>query len=56
MNTNLIHKWLRDHKFAPDLENVKDEVAETPRFLPVEIVDRPQTKDIAPAPFSRRGD
>jgi len=49
MNTNLIHKWLCDPKFAPDVENVEDEVAETPCFLPVEIVDRSQTKDIAPA-------
>lgn len=49
MNTNLIHKWLRDPKFAPDREIVEVEVAETPCFLPVEIVDRPQTKDTAPA-------
>ena len=48
MNTNLIHKWLRDPKFAPDREIVDDEVAETPCFLPVEIVDRSQTKDTAP--------
>ena len=48
MNTNLIHKWLRDPKFAPDREIVEDEVAETPCFLPVEIVDRPQTKDPTP--------
>ena len=48
MNTNLIHKWLRDPKFTPDREIVEDAVAETPCFLPVEIVDRPQTKDTAP--------
>lgn len=48
MNANLIHKWLRDPKFAPDREIVEVEVAETPCFLPVEIVDRPQTKDTAP--------
>ena len=48
MNTNLIHKWLRDPKFAPDLKVVEERVAETPCFLPVEIVDRPQTKDTAP--------
>ncbi|WP_120633582.1 transposase [Ruegeria sp. EL01] len=48
MNANLIHKWLRDPKFAPDPEVIEDEVAETPCFLPVEIVDRPQTKDTAP--------
>ncbi len=32
MNTNLIHKWLRDPKFAPDLEIVEDEVATTACF------------------------
>ncbi len=48
MNTNLIHKWLRDPKFAPDREIVEVEVAEPSRFLPVEIVGRPQTKDTAP--------
>ena len=49
MTTNLIHKWLRDPKCAPDVEIVEDEVAATPCFLPVEIVDRPQTTDIVPA-------
>ena len=48
MNANLIHKWLRDPKFAAGLENVEEQVVETPCFLPVEIVDRPQTKDTAP--------
>ncbi len=48
MNTNLIHKWLRDPKFAPDLEIVEEQVAETPCFLPVEVVDRPQSQDTAP--------
>ena len=48
MNTNLIHKWLRDPKFTPDPEIVEEQVSETPCFLPVEIVDRPQTKDPAP--------
>jgi len=52
MNTNLIHKWLRDPKFAPDREFVEDEVAETPCFLPVEIVERPQTEETAHAPSS----
>lgn len=49
MNTNLIHKWLRDPKFAPDPERIEGEVAETPCFLPVEIVDRPPAKDTAAA-------
>jgi transposase len=48
MNTNLIHKWLRDPKFAPDREIVEGEAADTLCFLAVEIVDRPQTKDPAP--------
>lgn len=47
MNTNQIHKWLRDPKFTPDREIAEDEVAETPCFLRVEIVDRPETKDPA---------
>ena len=47
MNTNLIHKWLRDPKFAPDPEIIEGEVAETPCFLPVEIVDRTLARDTA---------
>jgi transposase len=47
MNTNLMHKWLRDRKFAPDPEIVVAEVAETPCFLPVEIVDRSPAKETA---------
>ncbi len=34
MNTNLIHKWLRAPRFAPDDETAETEVAE---FLPIEI-------------------
>lgn len=44
MNANLIHKWLRDPKFAPDPEIIEGEVAETPCFLSVEVVDRPATE------------
>jgi len=47
MNTNLIHKWLRDPRFAADPEVIEGVVAETPCFLPVEIVDRTPTKDTA---------
>ncbi len=43
MNANLIHKWLRDPKFAPDLKAVE------PCFLPVEIVDRPVAEEPPPA-------
>ncbi|MFG5381921.1 IS66-like element accessory protein TnpA [Yoonia sp. R2-816] len=47
MNTNLIHKWLRDPKFAPELEIIEGDVAGTPCFLPVEIVDRIPAKNTA---------
>ena len=50
MNANLIHKWLRDPKFAPDIEIVEELVSETPCFLPVEIVERPAASDTAPTP------
>jgi transposase len=50
MNANLIHKWLRDPQFAPDLEVVEEHVAKTPCFLPVEIVDRPGANVTAQAP------
>ena len=49
MNTNLIHKWLRDPKFAPDLKAVEEQTAPEPCFLPVEIVDRPVVAEPAPA-------
>ena len=49
MNANLIHKWLRDPKYAPDLETVEEQTVEEPCFLPVEIVDRPGAEDPAPA-------
>ena len=45
MNANLIHKWLRDPKFAPGLEHVEEQAVETPCFLPVELVERPETDD-----------
>ena len=48
MNTNLIHKWLRDPRFAPDLKAVEEQTAPEPCFLPVEIVDRPVTEEPAP--------
>jgi len=48
MNTNLIHKWLRNPKFAPDLKAVEEQTAPEPCFLPVEIVDRPVAEEPAP--------
>lgn len=49
MNTNLIHKWLRDPKFAPDVETVGEPVGAEPCFLPVEIVDQAKTEEPIPA-------
>lgn len=48
MNANLIHKWLRDPKFAPAPEQVDAETVEASCFLPVEIVDRPGVEEPAP--------
>ncbi|MFL4468974.1 transposase [Tateyamaria armeniaca] len=50
MNANLIHKWLRDPKFAPDVETVVEQIAPDSCFLPVEIVDRPVIEEPAPKP------
>jgi transposase len=36
MNANLIHKWLRDPRFAPDYAEV-DVAEEATTFLPIEI-------------------
>ena len=37
MNANLIHKWLRDPRFATDLSDDALVIDEVPSFLPVEI-------------------
>ena len=37
MNANLIHKWLRDPRFAADFPDDVLEIDEVPAFLPVEI-------------------
>lgn len=44
MNTNLIHKWLRDPRFASGEQAVDLSAPEDATFLPIEIAD------IAPAP------
>ncbi|MGB7243250.1 MAG: transposase [Sulfitobacter sp.] len=49
MNANLIHKWLRDPKFAPDAGTVEEQAVEEPCFLPVEIVDQAKAEDPIPA-------
>ena len=37
MNANLIHKWLRDPRFATDFSDDVLEIDEEPSFVPVEI-------------------
>ncbi len=37
MNANLVHKWLRDPRFAPDGSSEDDIAAAAAAFLPVEI-------------------
>ncbi len=49
MNANLIHNWLRDSRFAPDLDTIEEQAALSPCFLPVEIVDRPDAEEPSPA-------
>lgn len=43
MNANMIVKWLRDPRYAPDPETVEDLTADTSCFLPVEIIDQGST-------------
>ena len=50
MNANMIFKWLRDPRYAPDPETVEGLAAGEPCFLPVEIVDRPLKDDTSPTP------
>ena len=46
MNANMIFKWLRDPRYAPDPEMAVDDVlADESCFLPVEIVDRAQNEE-----------
>ena len=48
VNANLIFKWLRDPRYAPDPTLVLS-VSEAPRFLPVEIVAETRSAPAAPA-------
>ena len=50
LNANVIFKWLRDPRFAPDPDAAP---TEGPRFLPVEIAARPVCGD-APSPGGAR--
>ena len=53
MNANLIFKWLRDPRYAPEPSAEPDATC----FLPVEIVDRPMHDDdrAAAGPVSTAG-
>ena len=48
MNTNLIHKWLKDPRFAPDRE--EEEVLEPASFLPIELESVSPSPTLPPAP------
>ena len=41
-NANMVFKWLRDPRYAPETTAV----AATPAFLPVEIIDRVRKDDL----------
>ena len=48
VNANLIFKWLRDPRYAPD-PTLASTVLEAPRFLPVEIVAETKAPMVVPA-------
>jgi transposase len=53
MNTNLIHTWLRDPQFAPEVEVTAVDRTEASAFLPIEITGvsaAPMTEHSSPAP------
>ena len=45
LNANMIFKWLRDGRYAPGPAQA---AADTPCFLPVEIVDRARLEESRP--------
>jgi transposase len=53
MNTNLIHTWLRDPQFAPDIEVTEVAGTEATTFFPIEITGGstvPMSRHSSPAP------
>lgn len=54
MNTNLIHKWLRDPRFASDEHTADLPEAEGAKFLPIEIAGMAPapTAPISPTPLT----
>ena len=53
MNANMIFKWLRDPRYAPDPETVEDLTADTSCFLPVEIIDQPRNDETTSTPDAK---
>lgn len=51
MNTNLIHKWLRDPRFAPDQDDDL-RVSDVSGFLPVEIARPAHVPTVRDVPCS----
>ena len=51
LNANLIFKWLRDPRFAPDPDATP---TEGPLFLPVEVIEHP-VREEAPASGDAQG-
>jgi|TARA_R110002126_G_scaffold74110_1_gene184828 transposase len=47
MNANMIFKWLRDPRYAPDPNAVEGLGDDAQCFLPVEIVDPPRNDELA---------
>ncbi len=58
MNTNLIHRWLRDPRFAPDCPSDDVNSTEDVTFLPVEIegVVSPSSASHVHTPVQADGD
>ncbi len=50
MNANMVFKWLRDPRYAPEAEPAAEACAtDTVGFLAVEIVDQPQSEELVSA-------
>jgi transposase len=53
LNTNLIHTWLRDPQFAPEVKATEIAGAEAAAFLPIEIAGgstAPMARHSSPTP------
>nr|WP_241565222.1 hypothetical protein [Sinirhodobacter populi] len=55
VNANLIFKWLRDARFAPD-PAAGPSLSEEARFLPVKIVAETRSAPATPAPWEPHRD